>query len=423
MTVTVVAGCQWGDEGKGKIVDYLADQADYVARFNGGNNAGHTVINDLGTFKIHLVPSGIFSQNTIGLIGGGVVIDPAVLIEEIELLHRAGLNLEGRLWISPRSHVIMPYHRILDGLYEEAKGAGATGTTRRGIGPVYADKVSYNGIRWVDFKGDTFESRLKVQLEIKNKIISALGGESLNFEEIRETYRGYYARIEPYLRELFWMIQDGLQAGKNFLLEQAMGTFLDTDWGTYPFVTASTTIPSAASAGLGIPPRAITKIVGVVKAYTTRVGAGPLPTEIKDTKSMEYRKFSETAATTGRSRRAGWLDLEVIRTASTLCGITELCLTKLDVLSGLKKIRIGRGYKHGNDPVGYPDLDTVSLGIAEVLYEEADGWAEDISQIRDFNDLPESARKYVRRIETAAERPVRWIGVGPERESIIHITP
>ena len=423
MTVTVVAGCKWGDEGKGKIVDYLADQADYVARFNGGNNAGHTVINDLGTFKIHLVPSGIFSQNTIGLIGGGVVIDPAVLIEEIELLHRAGLNLEGRLWISPRSHVIMPYHRILDGLYEEAKGAGATGTTRRGIGPVYADKVSYNGIRWVDFKGDTFESRLKVQLEIKNKIISALGGESLNFEEILETYRGYYARIEPYLRELFWMIQDGLQAGKNFLLEQAMGTFLDTDWGTYPFVTASTTIPSAASAGLGIPPRAITKIVGVVKAYTTRVGAGPLPTEIKDTKSMEYRKFSETAATTGRSRRAGWLDLEVIRTASTLCGITELCLTKLDVLSGLKKIRIGRGYKHGNDPVGYPDLDTVSLGIAEVLYEEADGWAEDISQIRDFNDLPESARKYVRRIETAAERPVRWIGVGPERESIIHITP
>ena len=423
MTVTVVAGCQWGDEGKGKIVDYLADQADYVARFNGGNNAGHTVINDLGTFKIHLVPSGIFSQNTIGLIGGGVVIDPAVLIEEIELLHRAGLNLEGRLWISPRSHAIMPYHRILDGLYEEAKGACATGTTRRGIGPVYADKVSYNGIRWVDFKGDTFESRLKVQLEIKNKIISALGGESLNFEEIRETYRGYYARIEPYLRELFWMIQDGLQAGKNFLLEQAMGTFLDTDWGTYPFVTASTTIPSAASACLGIPPRAITKIVGVVKAYTTRVGAGPLPTEIKDTKSMEYRKFSETAATTGRSRRAGWLDLEVIRTASTLCGITELCLTKLDVLSGLKKIRIGRGYKHGNDPVGYPDLDTVSLGIAEVLYEEADGWAEDISQIRDFNDLPESARKYVRRIETAAERPVRWIGVGPERESIIHITP
>ncbi|MBM3123604.1 MAG: adenylosuccinate synthase [Chloroflexi bacterium] len=421
MTVTVVAGCQWGDEGKGKIVDYLAAHADYVARFNGGNNAGHTVINDLGTFKIHLVPSGIFCQNTVGLIGGGVVIDPAVLIEEIELLHRAGLSLEGRLWISPRAHVIMPYHKILDGLYEDAKGAGATGTTRRGIGPVYADKVSYNGIRWTDFKGDTFESRLKVQLEIKNKIISALGGEKLKFEEIRETYRGYYAIIQPFLRELFGMVQDGLREGKNFLLEQAMGTFLDTDWGTYPFVTASTTIPSAASAGLGIPPRAITKIVGVVKAYTTRVGAGPLPTEIKDPESKEYKKFSETAATTGRPRRAGWLDLEVIRTASTLCGITELCLTKLDILSGLKKIRIGSGYKLENRSVSYPDLDTASLGMAEVLYDEADGWAEDIAQIRDFNDLPESARNYVRRIESAAERPVRWIGVGPEREAIIHV--
>jgi adenylosuccinate synthase len=305
MSVTAVIGSQWGDEGKGKVVDYLSEQADYVARFNGGNNAGHTVINKFGTFKIHLIPSGIFAQNTVGLIGGGVVIDPAVLLEEIDLLNKAGVGVEGRLWISPRSHLIMPYHKILDGLYEEVKGAGATGTTRRGIGPVFADKVSYNGIRWSDFASEMFESRLKVQIELKNKIMVALGGMPLKYEEVRDAYGEYYRRLRPYIRELFGMVQDGLKTNKSFLLEQAMGTFLDTDWGTYPFVTASTTIPSAASAGLGIPPRYITNIVGVTKAYTTRVGAGPLPTEIHDVESTAYGKFAETAATTGRTRRVG----------------------------------------------------------------------------------------------------------------------
>ena len=345
MTVTAVIGSQWGDEGKGKVVDYLAERADYVARFNGGNNAGHTVMNEFGTFKIHLVPSGIFARNTTALIGGGVVIDPAVLIEEIELLNKAGVGVDGRLWISPRAHLIMPYHKILDGLYEEAKGAGATGTTRRGIGPVFADKVSYNGIRWTDFASNTFESRLQVQLELKNKIIVALGGDTLRYEEVRDTYRGYYLKLKPYIRELFSLVQDGLKANKHFLLEQAMGTFLDTDWGTYPFVTASTTIPSAASAGLGIPPRYITDVVGVTKAYTTRVGAGPLPTEIKDYDSEVYKKFGEVAATTGRVRRVGWLDLEIVKTAVQLSGVTELCLTKLDTLSGLENLQVCIGYK------------------------------------------------------------------------------
>src|ERR1041385_8224335 len=257
MTVTAVIGSQWGDEGKGKVVDYLSEQADYVARFNGGNNAGETVINQFGTFKIHLVASGIFARNTVGLIGGGVVIDPAVLLEEIDLLNNAGVGVEGRLWISPRSHLIMPYHKILDGLYEEAKGAGATGTTRRGIGPVFADKVSYNGIRWSDFASEMFESRLKAQMELKNKIIIALGGEALNYEEVRDTYGEYYEHLRLYIRELFGMVQEGLNANKDFLLEQAMGTFLDTDWGTYPFVTASTTLPPAAPAGPGLPPRYI----------------------------------------------------------------------------------------------------------------------------------------------------------------------
>ena len=419
MTVTAIIGAQWGDEGKGKAVDFLAAEADYVARFNGGNNAGHTVINEFGTFKIHLVPSGIFSQNTVGLIGGGVVIDPAVLLEEIDMLNRAGVGLEGRLWISPRSHLIMPYHKILDGLYEEAKGAGATGTTRRGIGPVFADKVSYNGIRWTDFASEAFESRLKVQLVLKNKIILALGGEALNFEEVRETYRGYYERLKPYIRELFSIVQDGLKANKNFLLEQAMGTFLDTDWGTYPFVTASTTIPSAASAGLGIPPRYITKVIAVAKAYTTRVGGGPLPTEIHDTQSEAYKKFAETAATTGRTRRVGWLDLEIVRTAVQLSGVTELCLTKLDVLSGLEEIRVCVGYRLNGKPVRYADVDAYGLDEVELVYQTVRGWAEDIGRAMSFDQLPVEAQNYVRMIEEATGVPVKWIGVGPEREATI----
>lgn len=419
MTVTAVIGSQWGDEGKGKVVDFLSEQADYVARFNGGNNAGHTVINEFGTFKIHLVPSGIFAHNTVGLIGGGVVIDPSVLIDEIEMLNRAGVGVDDRLWVSRRSHLIMPYHKILDGLYEEAKGAGATGTTRRGIGPVFADKVSYNGIRWSDFDSDVFESRLKVQLELKNKIITALGGEALHYEEVRSTYREYHLRLKPYLRELFSLVQDGLAQGKSFLLEQAMGSFLDTDWGTYPFVTASTTIPSAASAGLGIPPRYITNIIGVTKAYTTRVGAGPLPTEIHDTESEVYKKFGETAATTGRTRRVGWLDLEIIKTAVQLSGVTELCLTKLDVLSGLEEIQVCTGYRLDGRPIRYADVDSYGLEKVEKLYQTVPGWPENINNARTFEDLPGNAQAYVRLVEEAVGAPIKWIGVGPEREATI----
>jgi adenylosuccinate synthase len=419
MSVTAVIGTQWGDEGKGKVVDYLAEKADYVARFNGGNNAGHTVINEYGTFKIHLVPSGIFAQNTVGLIGGGVVIDPTVLLDEIAVLKNAGVGVEGRLWISPRAHLIMPYHKILDGLYEEAKGGGATGTTRRGIGPVFADKVSYNGIRLSDFASEMFESRLKVQMELKNKIIVALGGEELKYESVRDEYGEYYGRLRPYIRELFSIVQDGLKANKHFLLEQAMGTFLDTDWGTYPFVTASTTIPSAASAGLGIPPASITNIVGVTKAYTTRVGAGPLPTEIHDTESEIYKKFSETAATTGRTRRVGWLDLEIVRTAVQLSGVSELCLTKLDVLSGLKEIQVCVGYKLNGQPVRYADVDAYGLDAVEIECKTVEGWKEDISKARSFEELPSATQDYVKMIENAVEVPVKWIGVGPEREATI----
>ncbi|MGB8644215.1 MAG: adenylosuccinate synthase [Anaerolineae bacterium] len=421
MPVTVIIGTQWGDEGKGKAIDYLAANADLVARYNGGNNAGHTVVNPLGTFKIHLVPSGIFYPQTRALMGGGMVIDPAVLLDELESIRKAGLDFEKRLFISPRAHLIMPYHKILDGLYEEAKGAGATGTTRRGIGPAFADKVSYNGLRWSDLRdASIFRERLRVQLALKNRIITALGGESLDYKTVCAQYELYYEAVKPYLRELTPIVQRGLAEKKRFLLEQAMGTFLDTDWGTYPFVTASTTLASAATAGLGIPPRHLTRIVGVTKAYTTRVGGGPMPTELNDEADRATRALlTEVAATTGRTRRAGWLDVELVRFAMQLNGGTELLLTKLDVLSELDTIKVAVGYKLNGKHVGYADIDAYQLGKVEPVYREFSGWRKDIRDVRKYADLPIKARRYVEAIETLAGVPVKWISVGPEREATI----
>ena len=418
MPVTIVLGTQWGDEGKGKAIDYLAREYDFVARFNGGNNAGHTVINSLGTFKIHLVPSGIFYPHTRNLMGGGMVMDPAVLFEELNALRAAGVDFEKRLMISPRAHLVMPYHKILDGLYEEAKGAGATGTTRRGIGPAFADKISYNGLRWSDFASGTFAEKLRTQIALKNKIIIALGGAPLDFEEVYENYSGYYEEVKPYIAELAPIVQKGLRAKKKFLLEQAMGTFLDPDWGTYPFVTGSTTLASAATGGLGIPPRAITRIVGVTKAYTTRVGGGPLPTEILD-ESPARSTLTEIAATTGRTRRAGWLDLELVRFAAQVNGVDALLLTKLDVLSGFDEIKVGVGYRLNGKSVHYYDLDAERLANVQPIYRELRGWRQDIRGARKFSDLPATARRYVEMIEKFVDVPVKWISVGPEREAVI----
>jgi adenylosuccinate synthase len=421
MSVTIVLGTQWGDEGKGKAIDTFAGDFDYTARYNGGNNAGHTIINEYGTFKIHLVPSGVFYPHVTCLIGGGVVIDPAVLLEEIRSLQDAGLNLDGRLLISPRSHVIMPYHKLLDGLYEEAKGAGATGTTRRGIGPTFADKVSYNGIRWSDFADkDVLNDRLKMQVTLKNKIITALGGEPLDFNAVRDEYLGYYAQIKPFIRELFPIVQGGLRSGQKFLLEQAMGSCLDTDWGTYPFVTGSTTIASAATTGLGVPPRAITEIIGVTKAYTTRVGAGPMPTEVLGDEFV-MQTLSEVAATTGRIRRGGWLDTEVVRFSAMISGIDALFLTKLDILSAFEVIKICTGYAFEGQPVHYYDLDSYQLGRAKPVYETVNGWHSDIRGIRQFVNLPREAQAYIERVEELVGVKVGWVGNGPEREAVIEV--
>jgi adenylosuccinate synthase len=418
MSVTVIIGSQWGDEGKGKAIDYFARDADFVARYNGGNNAGHTVVNELGTFKIHLVPSGVFYPHTQCLMGGGMVIDPAVLLEEIGALKRAGLKIEKRLRISPRAHLILPYHKILDGLYEDAKGAGATGTTRRGIGPAFADKLSYNGLRFADFIGGTFDERLHAQLGLKNKIITALGGSALDYETVRDEYWNYYEQLKPYIAELAPIVQKGLAQNKNFLLEQAMGSLLDPDWGTYPFVTASTTLASAATAGLGIPPRKISRVVGVTKAYTTRVGAGPLPTELADDHPIKPQ-LTETAATTGRTRRAGWLDIEIIKFSAQINGTDALFVTKLDTLSGIDELQICVGYKLDGKAVHYADLDATRLARVEPVYRSFKGWREDIRGVRKFVDLPKNAQRYIEAIEKLTGVPVRYIGNGPERKAVI----
>lgn len=418
MPVTVIVGSQWGDEGKGKAIDYFAGAADFVARYNGGNNAGHTVINDLGTFKIHLVPSGIFHPQTQCLMGGGMVIDPEVLLEELASLRAAGVNFAKRLHISQRAHLIMPYHKILDGLYEQAKGSGATGTTRRGIGPAFADKVSYNGLRWADFISGTFDERLRVQLSLKNKILVALGGEPLDYDAVRARYREYYAQLKPYITELAPIVARGLAQNKNFLLEQAMGSLLDTDWGTYPFVTASTTLASAATAGLGIPPRRISRVIGVTKAYTTRVGAGPLPTEFAPDHPA-LAQLQEVAATTGRTRRAGWLDLELVKFAAQVNGTDALFLTKLDTLSGIPELQVCVGYRLDGKRVHYADLDAARLARVTPVYRSFKGWREDLGGIRKFADLPANARRYVEGIETLVGVPVRFVSNGPERAALI----
>jgi adenylosuccinate synthase len=423
MTVTLVFGAQWGDEGKGKAIDFLAERCDISARYNGGNNAGHTVVNPHGTFKMHLIPCGVFYDHVTCLMGNGMVIDPAVLLHEMDELRRAGVNFTGRLFLSPRAHLIMPYHKLLDGLYEEAKGAGATGTTRRGIGPAFADKVSYNGLRFSDLADpDRFAAKLRVQLNLKNKLITAFGGQAFSFDPILAEYREYYQQLCPYIHELFPIVQDGLKHGKHFLLEQAMGSLLDADLGTYPFVTASSTLASAATPGLGIPPRELTRVIGAAKAYTTRVGAGPLPTEILgDSAEDEAARsvLAETAATTGRSRRAGWLDLEVLRFTAFVNGATDLFVAKLDVLSAFREIKVCVGYELDGKPVRYYDVDAYGLGDVKPIYRSLPGWERDITKARKYADLPASAQAYVAYIEQEVGVRVGWVSVGPEREATI----
>lgn len=421
MAATIIIGSQWGDEGKGKIIDFLAESSDFVVRFHGGNNAGHTVINKFGKFPLHLMPSGIFAPKAKACISNGTVIDLEVLTGEIEMLLKAGFKLDNRFFISPRCHLIMPYHKMLDMLYEEAKGKDKTGTTGRGIGPVYADKVSYHGIRIIDLMDkEQFSKKLEVQLRIKNKIIKALGGTPLVQKDVEKVFFTLFKKIQPYIKEPFPLLHKALKTNKSILLEGAQAVFLDNDWGTYPFATASTIVPGGANAGAGLPPVSIKQTIGVVKAYTTRVGAGPFPTELEDETGEELRKAGhEFGTTTGRPRRCGWFDAELIKFASMVSGFTGIAVTKLDVLDGFDELQICTGYTFKGKSVHYYDGDAEFLNKIKPVYKTMKGWKSSTRGVTKFEKLPVRAQQYVKEIERLVGVPVLYISTGPERKEII----
>lgn len=421
MPVSFVVGSQWGDEGKGKIVDYLSENCDFVVRFNGGNNAGHTVVNEFGKFILHLIPCGIFAKNSIAVIGNGVVIDLEVLLSEIQNLEKAGFALKNHLLISPRCHLIFPYHKVLEQLYEKARGIDKIGTTGRGIGPVYADKISRNGIRIIDLLNKKqFSEKLKFELTLKNKIITALGGEPLKQNEIEKTFFTLREKIIPFIKEPFPVLQNALKTNKNILLEGANAIFLDNDWGTYPFVTASTVLPGGANAGAGIPTSKIQKTTGIVKSYTTRVGSGPFPTELFDANGKALGRIgAEFGATTGRPRRCGWFDAELVRFATQISGFTEIALTKIDVLDNFSEIKICTGYELNGKKVNYYDGDAMFLSRVKPVYKLLKGWQSSTEGITRYDALPANAKKYIEEIEKQVGVPIKYISTGPQREAII----
>jgi adenylosuccinate synthase len=419
--IHVVLGVQWGDEGKGKFVDIYSQKADFIVRFHGGNNAGHTVINKYGKFPLHLVPAGIFNPKATAIIGNGTVLDLEVLTGEIEMVEKVLPGVKKRLFISPRCHIIMPYHKLLDRLYEEAKGKAKTGTTGRGIGPVYADKVSYHGIRLYDlFDKKFFKDKLELALGIKNKIIVGLGEKPLNFDQMYAEKLTQFAKIKKLIVEPFPLLHKAVAQKKYLLFEGAHGLFLDNDWGTYPFVTASSCVVANITAGSGVPAQLINRVTGVVKAYTTRVGSGPFPTELLDATGEKIRTAgAEFGTTTGRPRRCGWLDLELIKFAVQLNGITEIALTKLDVLDGFKEIKICTGYTYRGKKVSYIDGDARFLSLVRPVYKTMKGWNTPIDKIRKFTDLPSATKNYIQEIEKQAGVKVKMISVGPSREQTI----
>ena len=423
MPVIAVVGAQWGDEGKGKIVDLLAEKAHIVMRFSGGNNAGHTVINSYGEFKMHLIPAGVFHKGVTCVIGNGVVIDPAALLEEVEELRKRNVEVD-KLFISDRAHLIMPYHFILDGLEEESRGSSAIGTTRRGIGPAYMDKVGRIGIRTGDLLDkDTFLERLRLVLDQKNRIITRVyNAKPLVLEEIYDKYCRYGELLTPFIREIDLMVEEALKNKEKVLLEGAQGTMLDIDFGTYPYVTSTTTMAGGACSGLGLSPLKIDGIAGVFKAYTTRVGGGPMPTELLDEIGELIREHAhERGATTGRPRRCGWFDAVVGSFSARVNGFSSFILTRLDILSILPAMKICTAYQIGGKKLSSPPSSVVELAKCEPIYEELPGWQTDIGDIRRFEDLPIEARTYVKRLEELLNCPASVISVGERREQTIMI--
>ena len=422
MANLVVVGTQWGDEGKGKIVDLLAEYADIVVRFQGGNNAGHTMVVGGEQVISHLVPSGIL-QGKSCLIGNGVVVDPAVLLEEIDYLSGKGVDCgPGRLMVSERAHVIMPYHKAIDLGREHKKGKDKIGTTGRGIGPAYEDKATRRGIRFADLiDPDTFSGKLKAILPEKNHYLTTfLGAEALASETIERDYQAFARRLAPRVTDVSAFLNRAIERDEQVLFEGAQGTHLDIDHGTYPFVTSSNTVSGNACCGAGVGPRSIHAVMGIVKAYTTRVGAGPFPCELDD-EVGDYiqKKGAEFGATTGRRRRCGWLDMVILNNAARLNGLTGLAITKLDVLGGLDEIKICTAYQYDDKRIKDFPASLKVLERCRPVYETLPGWNEDISDIRRLQDLPPAVRNYLDRIEALSGTPIQIISVGPGREQTI----
>ncbi|PQL20303.1 adenylosuccinate synthase [Veillonella denticariosi JCM 15641] len=423
MATSMVIGTQWGDEGKGKIVDCLAERADVVVRSQGGNNAGHTVVVDDKAFALRLLPSGILYDNKTNIIGTGVVIDPKVLLGEI-----AGLEKEGKsaktLKISDRAHLIMPYHIALDTAEEASKGDAKIGTTKNGIGPCYADKINRIGIRVCDlYDMDVFKEKLAYNVEFKNKILrNVYGADGVNYDEILVDYINYAEALKPYVTDTNIALLKAVKADKKVLFEGAQATMLDLDHGTYPFVTSSHPIAGGASTGAGIGPNYLKNIFGVVKAYATRVGAGPFPTEQLNEIGENLRNLGhEFGTVTGRPRRTGWLDLMVVKYAAGLNSLDYLAITRLDILDSFKELKICVGYKlNGKDVEGFP-ADLKDLEACEPVYETLPGWETDISGIREYDKLPENARQYVERIAEVTGVPLGIVSVGPNRNQTIDL--
>jgi len=423
MAVVAIVGGQWGDEGKGKIIDLLAEKAKIVARFSGGDNAGHTVVNPQGEFRLHLVPSGIFYPQVTCIIGNGVAINPAVLLQEIEDLSNHGVDTN-RLLVSDRAHLIMPYHTLLDALEEERRSKGALGTTRRGIGPAFSDKVARLGIRAGDLLNkDTFRNRLRAALEFKNIILTKVYQSSpLSLEEIYNQYCHYGELIAPFIQETSSMIHEAVTKREPVLLEGAQGALLDPDFGTYPYVTSSSPLAGAGCVGVGLGPRAIDRVVGVFKAYNTRVGAGPMPTELKDkTGNFIREKAHEYGATTGRPRRCGWFDAVAGRFSVQINGITDIALTHLDIYDGFSPTKICTAYKYNDEILTSFPSNIDILEKCQPIYEEMDGWQESISGIRNFDKLPVEARNYMSRLEELLSCSINLVSVGPIRNQIISV--
>ena len=425
MPAIAVIGAQWGDEGKGKIVDLLAEKANMVIRFSGGPNAGHTVSNPYGEFRLHLVPAGIFYPHTVCLIGNGVVVSPSVLIRELEQLEQKGVDTS-RLFISPRAHLIMPYHTLLDKLEEEAKGSKALGTTLSGVGPAYMDKVGRLGIRVGDLLDkEGLLHRLRFVLEQKNIIlIKVYGAPPLSLEEVYDQYCQYAERLAPLIRHTEPMVKQALERKELVLLEGAQGTLLDIDFGTYPYVTSSSPIAAGAFIGSGLSPSQIEGILGVFKAYATRVGSGPMPTELRDETGDLIRQIAgEYGATTGRPRRCGWFDAVAARFSADINGLTGVALTRLDVLDKMASIKICTSYKVDGDIIDQFPSSAMILERCQPIYEELPGWQSPTAHLRHFDKLPIPARAYVKRLEELIGYPIKIISVGPRREQTIIVRP